>query len=1680
MGGTGGAARGGTAQVMANGGTINALNDVDLFADAIGGDGDVRGGSATGGSALLRALGGGDLDITGNAFMLAAGSAGSGIVGGGGLGGTTSILSGGAGSSVIVRQSVTLDNFAFGGSGSAFGEGGAGGDAVGGTSSILASDGASIALDSLFAFNGALGGDGGNGGNASGGLIDFGVTGAGSSLETTLSTFLFGSNIGGIGYVGPGGSGTGGQMNLFATGGSITLNDALFASFDGQGGWSEGTSTAGGLGRGGTINVSANGGGTLTALNAMSFQASGFGGGNFETAMNSGAGFGGSVTYNATGGGSTIDASPTVALSADGWGGFAGGECTSCGGAGGDGTGGTVSAGTSGGAGNRLLFGSDLFLAANGTGSAGFGGAGGHGLGGASMISLNDDGQIAVTGSLRMLALGEGGDQGNALIAGNGTGGDTAIVLTGTALLSVGLTTELDSTGRGGSTFGTLGGTAGSGTGGWARIFGNGGRGNFGDVVTITAAGVGGNSPGGFGGDGIGGRTRVNSEGAAFAFASDLFLDARSTGGDGASGGDAIAFVGTNAPATAITDARILALNGTVSVVGLTELDVSATGGAGSDGGAGGNASSGYATVHSRNSDLGPATITLDQLFITAAANGGAGGTAAAGSGGSGGAGGFAIGGLVAPTASAGNGHLVIGATIIDGTATGGDGGSGGSSEGAGGSGGAGGAATGARLVIGTESAENAALTINQGSARFASVLGVLDAFGGVGGDGGSGTTAGIGGSGGSALGGNNSIVVRGSLLEAGDISLSANAVGGQGGLGPDEALSGVGGNATAGGLVLTALNRFGNVAMRGTMDVGNVTMTATALGGAGSTAGLGYAGGRNFFEVANSDATMASFAMLNAGSDGGDPVAQLDPFIIRNGNVAVAGDFTVVNPTIISLWTENGNLTAGDVLLSAGNFIRDFTSPATLNPGTVSARTITLASEGDIIVDANLSSQATLTLDAIGSVTVGSLTTTGSEAGGDIAVSGGNVTTGTITSARGITLSTSGTLTAAAIGALNDVSLTAGTIVTGAIASQNGGIRLTGEGNVATGDLTAGADILAEAGGSIATGNITALAAELSAGGNINVGNATTSRFFEADAAGALNIGNVTAGESIELGATGALAAGNLSAGLVNNAVREGGVYNIAILSATSVAIGNAGARQTVGIGTRGSLSAGTIASGDDVLLLADGAVATGGITTGAQSRLLIAGADMVALGGDAETFDRGAVFAALGTTAEASTGGTVTIGAVSTGRMDVLAGGDLTTATVAASTAANATAGGTVFVNGVWTSPLSRIASNDLAIGASGGIAGGRADLVSRNATQLLVGDGLTGSGYAIDNAEFGRLSAGVINVIGRSDASAAIDTLVGTLSLAGRPDGRSVTIATTNGGGTQPAGSLRVTGAISGTGFGAGDTLELAAGRVEIDAATGGISLLGSGGQLAGSLGLIGQRVHIAEAAILDQLAANSNYEARDADLARPALTARPDGVVRAAEIGVELNGAATSESGTPYSVLVQNVGTAQLPAGFAAATAEVVSPAGTAPGAIDLNVNGQLVTTTGTLTGVAVRDALMADDDPARFSAASRINGCALVGVCGSVQPVDTPIAQPAISTEIALLTTPPADDAPFGNEEAIEDNEEDGGDDSASSPIAPPAPLFNTKPLEQKSDTDEPVSGGGNPALIGSGPVKGEK
>ena len=363
----------------------------------------------------------------------------------------------------------------------------------------------------------------------------------------------------------------------------------------------------------------------------------------------------------------------------------------------------------------------------------------------------------------------------------------------------------------------------------------------------------------------------------------------------------------------------------------------------------------------------------------------------------------------------------------------------------------------------------------------------------------------------------------------------------------------------------VTVTNRFEQPAAGATLSVGDLNFYSFARGGTGAVAGQAIALGGPQLLVQNSRASFGSYRATSTAGDAIEPTSLADPIRILNGSVTVERDFLVATDNRMSVLIDAGALTAGSVTLDAFTFERDTTVPAVTTLGTIGGGAIAVVSGRDIVLDANLSSTGALTLQAPGSVAVGGLSAIGTT--GDILVTGTNVTTGAI---------------------------------------------------------NAGGSVLVNAGGAIATGTITARRADLAALGAIGVGDVTTSEGFDAEAGGALAVGNVVAGEHIALAAQGAVRAGNLSAGLANAAVREGADYHIGILSGAAVAVGNAAARDWIGIGARGSLSAGTIGSGNDVLLAADGAVATGAITTGAQNRLLIAGADMVALGGPTETFDR------------------------------------------------------------------------------------------------------------------------------------------------------------------------------------------------------------------------------------------------------------------------------------------------------------------------------------------------------------------------------------------------------------------------------------------------------------------------
>ena len=421
--------------------------------------------------------------------------------------------------------------------------------------------------------------------------------------------------------------------------------------------------------------------------------------------------------------------------------------------------------------------------------------------------------------------------------------------------------------------------------------------------------------------------------------------------------------------------------------------------------------------------------------------------------------------------------------------------------------------------------------------------------------------------------------------------------------------------------------------------------------------------------------------------------------------------------------------------------------------------------------------------------------------------------------------------------------------------------------------------------------------------------------------------------------------------------------------------------------------------------------------------------------------------------------------------------AGTGLTTQAITADDI-QASAGGTAALNGIWSTTGSvTLSSNDIDITGTGGInAQEFLTLISTNGTQAQIGDGLpVGAVYALSNAEFGRISGYEIDIIGRGDASSPFDMLIGDLNVTGplagsNVEGSDLNFATGNFGEGSASGVIRVVGDVNATGFAvdADQSVNFFTGRFELDAATGSISIFSSGTTLGGELGIYADRIHVAEGAILNQLASDPTYTGYQQDLNEAATVQRPEGVLRADTLWIE--------SDNLQDILIQNTGSGGpggTPAGFLVRQAfvnedfEVAGP----PGSINLVVNGQVVTEGGTLTGVAARDELITEEtDIAPFTANSTINGCPLTGPC-IIRPPEPPPTANVVDNQIDLITGDPLGDSEFGNEDSIDDNEE--GDEGANNPISPPQPLFDTRPLIPSSDVNDPVSGTGNPALLGT-------
>ncbi len=1660
-GGTGGSATGGTVSLNINGGTLNAGNLILPSSFALGGSasaavtGAANGGNAFGGQRNVNIVNGTlNGSFAGGGPGAQGGSGSLTGIGGNGTGGTANFF--------MDNGKITAATDAFGiarvvaFAQNAGGLGMVGGNATGGVVNATIKNNSAInatGAGSVVAFNSfnttpdATSAGVVSAGDAAGGTVNVSISnslinaGEFSVYSNGLSGSIMTSS--GAGASAHAGNALGGFARLSLNGATINAGIVGLGAAAQAGSVDDINAANGGNAIGGTAQLIAQGGASsINATAGLEIDSSASGGAVFSGLGNGGNASGGFALLQATGGATLTVTAPTVVVNVDSSGGFAAGN----------GNGGNATAGSS-----RVIVNNGTMML-NGDLEVDGGASGGDGVnGGAGFGSADPNTPNAFIG------------------VNNGT-------------LTVDGFTALDGDINGGN--GRDGGNGGNAGSGFAQIFagdnnGSGLRGliNLQDAL-IEASSNGGSASGtGNGGNAAGGRAWIFVDGGDIAIAGSAELEAAATGGDGLNGGNAISLLPQRQPR-----ALIGSFNGTVDIGGTALLTASAFGGnaAQPGGGRGGIALAGSAGIDAQSQN-GPSEVSVGGLFIDVNATGGFGGEGLAGQ--AGGAGGEAYGGNAFAQGNAGRGVLnVNGDTFIIADAHGGSGGLGGigNSSAAGGNGGAGGRAIGGGFSIGTVSGFDT--PVNLGSANFGQVIGSAQAYGGAGGDGGSGTTQGNGGNGGVAFGGFTGILVRGSPATFGNVVYDASGHGGDGGSGT---VGGNGGDGYAGDLSVVVTQRF-NRTERGSLTAGNLSLFAGGYGGSGATAGRSFysaaSGTENGFFIRQSDVALNSVALFTTGdlapnvtttilqvqdSATGIPVPTQvtvapEPFDINvsQSTVNIASGFLASTPGNMLVSLDRSTFNVANLTLDAGNFVLPAARPATLGTFNVTGN-FDVSSGLDFLAYANFNL-----------------------AGGGIFDSHGSVLTGDLTSNGSLDITAAGSITTGAVDAVS-VFLEAGTSVTAAAITSDGALSLSSNGAIATGDLAAGGTTagagriaIASTSGPVSTGKVRSTGnLDIQTNGFITTGSVAAANVFLAAGQGITAMA-IDSGGAIYLSSLGAITAGDLAAGGTS-----AGAGKIAIGSASGpVSVGALRSTGDLGIQTGGSVAAGNLI-GRDVLLLTGGSLTTGSILAASGSQANGA----IYFGNSSMVSDVVSVYQPFrGQTGllpifqatPVAIGGSATFGgSIQGGSLVGAAQGALTAQAITAASYIGLRAGGVATVNGAWRAPDIELVSGDIAISQTGSLdalsADGTIFLGSTNPAGVIIGDGQSGSGYTLDNGEFSRLKAGEIGVIG-IDGPQSTDMTIGNLSIAGSQlygANGTVVFATGDSATETPGGILRIAGAVNATGFAPANEIDLLSGTVEIEAVNGSLKVTDGTNNLGGLVYIEADRIHVASDAILTKLRADPLYAGHITDLNTAPAVARPDGVLNA--LGLELYPTQT--------LYVQNTGTGSKPAGFLTVfdKTEVVAPHQPPTGGVEVVINGQFQTSTGTLTGRAASDLVQANaktetDAFAGFSSTSQLNGCLFLGgACAGALAAD-PVA--SISSEITVVTgaalddsptAPTADDADEGEDGSSEDKDEDDDGDPGASPIAPPTPLINTRQLNPNVNVVEPVSGAGNPALLGS-------
>ena len=1656
----GGDGFGGSAQVIANGGTINFADSLLLNSEGNGGSGASffgssfgdSGGDGFGGQSLLNATDG-SISVAGTTTLYSFGSGGQGAAGGSGTGGLAQVFANGTGT--IRLGDAVVQSMGFGANG--LGDDGRGGDGLGGEAIILTQDSGDVRLTGSADVQANGWGEGGNsGGNGTGG--NAGIYAMFGNIAVDGSAYVSAQGFGGgavFGFGGSGGNGQGGTAYIQADGSqaasaSVTIGgraDILASGFGGIGGAGDGVEIeagdggigVGGIyqgepGTGGAFAIAGRDNGTLVIGGITYLQSWGYGGdggmgGAGQAGGSGGAGFGGTIqagTFSGGGNGSVGAGRAQfdrLLLDASGYGG-SGGDGGTDAGDGGSGTGGFAGVFALG---SRVEAGA---ITTNANGYGGFGANGGGGYGGSAGIGIVDG---------TLTAFSVGGDTGG--IGGDGIDGDGGEGIGGEISIDAdsGLTIASDlfynSQGIGGT---SETGTGGRGVGGIARISGTGSAIlDIGGTVNFDAVGIGGS--GATGGDGTGGTAGIDLTGSSTFNAGQFNALANGFGGDGGTSGTASGGL-----------ARMFAGAGTrLSVLGTGLLSANATGGAGfaSDGG---NANAGIGEVIADGGE-----ITFGNLLRISANGLGGGVLSGFGTGGDG------AGGTIEISAVEGG---TISLWSVQATA-GGQGGSGANAVG--------GMGTGGDIVVTASAIESVIEILNERSVMS------FDSFAGTGmfaANGFGGSTTGGNGIGGVGVGGEVSI----SALDGGLVALPVDpAEGGTGSVGYNGILArGYGGGSSVdggrGGDAFSGL--IAVLADGGTFRSGDMLASVFAQGGNSLDSELDIKGGNAFggvrtFSAENGGSMRVSMIGGGAGAVGGnasgtgiggDATGGTALLFVDNADVTFVGRGLFFAGATGGAGRIGGNATGGNVFIFLSNGARvevvpDAQGRATLglaNPVFGGAGT---ERGGNAIGDSVTIQISNSTFD--GQLVANALAYGGlSEAG-----SGGDATGGTFNMiADGSTLSLLS-------GSRIDTSAFGGNGIVGGSATGGQSSMIASNGTLV--DVYGSPD------------GFSTLALESSATGGS--GEEVDGNAAGGDVSLRLFASTLTA-PSVSLAANALTDTGDAVAGTVFFGAADESIARIASLVLDASADGT---------------GSGTWTGGFAGLVSGSGSVVEIGSTEMEASGETIAGAfEIVANNGSMalDTVYATAVGAAAGDASRiVANGGSIPISSYAsfetTGDFGVTtaSGGLIGGPTVFDPTASiSVLSGGTVTIAGDNDAQIGFggrdlfISSRDLQIlpGARIGAQFLALNVIGNDAATVIGGTGET-AGYTLTQAEVARIEAGSVYFSSSFDGLASDDILVRDTTIAGSLDDGPSSVF------LQAGGIVRVEGILAYVDAAQTDEMAISAQRLEI-VTPGGIGIVDPQGRPTGTFSFYGNDFWMADADTIARLREEVSFEGRNELLATAAEgSADPLGYLRAGNVFL----------GVGDSLLVRNTGTAEAPGGITVtgnlsiSGVEFGSTEGgfgdTGSSIVDLFAYGRRVEEDGSsVTGQAFFETVnfnTADSEEGiatQYAEGSQFNNCEIAtGECATVEPPappeppsppEVPDEREEIFDEIdeeapatSTITTDPVAPAPIAQSE--QDADVEFGADFPG--------LLNASLIAEEGAVDDPVASGGDIAFYGTEP-----